>query len=119
MNDNAKKWVEALRSDKFQQTKEKLYDGLAYCCLGVACEVYAKENGGSFEKDFSYDEWFFDGDSCTLPDSVLHWLGIRTNAGSYDTFEDASLLADNDDGCKTFEEIADIIESEPEGLFVK
>lgn len=34
--DFKKKWVEALRSGKYQQGKYYLKDGDTYCCLGVA-----------------------------------------------------------------------------------
>lgn len=39
MNGNAKKWVEALRSGKYRQTKYQLAKRGRYCCLGVGCEV--------------------------------------------------------------------------------
>lgn len=48
LNENARKWVEALRSGEFTQCSGKLcgYDGSrwCYCCLGVACEI-ASRNG--------------------------------------------------------------------------
>ena len=34
-----KKWIAALRSGKYSQTKEYLQDSRGYCCLGVACEI--------------------------------------------------------------------------------
>lgn len=40
------KWIEALRSGKYQQTRAQLYrehatatDPAGYCCLGVLCKV--------------------------------------------------------------------------------
>lgn len=39
-----KKWVEALRSGKYKQTKHILNNDSGYCCLGVACKVLRKEN---------------------------------------------------------------------------
>lgn len=33
------KWIEALRSGKYRQTREILKDGKGYCCLGVLCDV--------------------------------------------------------------------------------
>lgn len=33
------KWLKALRSGKYQQTKHTLHDGNGYCCLGVACNI--------------------------------------------------------------------------------
>lgn len=35
------KWIEALRSGKYEQAQRVLrrHDGSAYCCLGVLCDV--------------------------------------------------------------------------------
>lgn len=33
------KWVKALRSGEYKQTKERLYSGRGYCCLGVYCKA--------------------------------------------------------------------------------
>lgn len=33
------KWLEALRSGKYEQGRGALLDGGKYCCLGVLCEV--------------------------------------------------------------------------------
>jgi hypothetical protein len=102
LNAVAKKWVAALRSGKYQQGKcfLKTDDG-KFCCLGVLAEL-AKEVGLSNDGDK-----FLDG-------SVVIWSGLHGSSGSYANGE--SLAFDNDRG-KTFLEIADIIESEPEGLF--
>jgi hypothetical protein len=37
----AEKWLEALRSGKYNQAKETLYDkqSNSYCCLGLACRL--------------------------------------------------------------------------------
>ena len=35
----ADKWVAALRSGKYKQTKHSLKDEHGYCCLGVLCEI--------------------------------------------------------------------------------
>jgi hypothetical protein len=37
----AQKWANALRSGKYQQTTCVLQDSKGYCCLGVACEIFA------------------------------------------------------------------------------
>jgi hypothetical protein len=36
-----RKWVAALRSGKFKQAQESLYNDGGYCCLGVACVIHA------------------------------------------------------------------------------
>lgn len=35
------KWIEALRSGEYAQTTGRLQDFEGYCCLGVACELFA------------------------------------------------------------------------------
>ena len=39
------RWIEALESGKYPQTKDHLHDDMGYCCLGVACDLFAKELG--------------------------------------------------------------------------
>lgn len=39
-----KTWTKALRSGKYKQTTKKLQDNKGYCCLGVACELFTKED---------------------------------------------------------------------------
>jgi hypothetical protein len=120
-------WIKALRSGVFKQGQSYLSrktssGDVLNCCLGVACELYLiHEPDGGLEK--SIDENGIDGTFITydlmpgsLPDKVKNWLGLADRAGVYNQ-GDCALTADNDDG-KSFEDIADIIESEPEGLFV-
>jgi hypothetical protein len=115
LNDNAKKWVAALRSGKYKQTRHVLCDRNGHCCLGVACEV-AIENGVPLTRESTeFGRVLFNVYALSLlPYQVRDWLGLR-NAGG--TYGDGSLLHDNDSRGLTFEQIADIIESEPSGLF--
>lgn len=99
------------------------------CCLGVACEISGL---GAFTEtstfiDADYDPANIDPSDSAFKSlvsdeyatiSVQRWLGLRTNEGRYelpDSAYTASLAEENDDG-KTFEEIAEIIEAEPDGL---
>lgn len=34
------RWITALRSEKYSQTKGNLRDDEGYCCLGVLCDLY-------------------------------------------------------------------------------
>jgi len=124
MNDNAKQWAAALRSDRFKQGTGALHivrhpdapDEL--CCLGVAC-VLAYEAGVSVTRKPTPDgsAIAYDGDSGTLPPVVQEWLGLQSPDGLYfEGFEANSLASRNDYGAP-FAEIADIIEGEPKGLF--
>lgn len=115
MNENAKKWVEALRSGKYAQTHGSLRntedDGenpVGFCCLGVACDVSGL--GRWFDVDYEVDSETAD---MTLPKAVQTWLGLREPDGS---FGDSSLTAINDAG-DSFEVIAGIIEKHADQLF--
>ncbi len=109
-------WVEALRSGRFEQGQCRLNMNGRMCCLGVACELYI-ENGGSLEKaTLAPGTVTYDDAAAVPPDAVIDWLGLATPDGQYEKdgwFRD--LVRDNDSG-KSFLEIAQIIEDEPEGL---
>jgi len=125
MNDNAKQWVSVLRSSRFKQGTGALHvtrrteDGDELCCLGVAC-VLAREAGVPVAVMLMEDEATvaYDGSFGTLPPRVFSWLGLATVDGEFSagTPIPDSLASRNDSG-STFAEIADIIESEPKGLF--
>ena len=110
MNENARLWVEALCSGKYKQTTKVLHnkDDDSYCCLGVACVIYQRMTG----RDLPVFDGTWDDDE-SLPIEVQIWLGLRDESGM---FEDSTLVNENDNGVR-FAKIADIIESEPEGLF--
>lgn len=50
MNDLYRKWLDALRSGKYTQTKQVLRDEDGFCCLGVACDIYDSSlwEGGTY-----------------------------------------------------------------------
>jgi hypothetical protein len=122
LNKNAKAWIAALRSGKFRQATQHLGYRGAYCCLGVACELAAKagviparviEN-----KVYAYGTDEEGRETGTLPQSVQDWLGLNDASGSYQDKDgkNLDLTVLNDEGVK-FKEIADVIESRPQGLF--
>jgi hypothetical protein len=111
---NLMKWIAALRSGEFTQSRMALReqvrrgtDDMRYCCLGVACEIYRRETGDG--------EWHGQGFAVTdnvvrayLPLVVAEWLGTDTNP---------KLLGDkatkwNDTLNQSFGVIADAIEKE-------
>jgi hypothetical protein len=114
LNENAKKWVAALRSGEYKQTRGQLVndEGTGHCCLGVACEVFLKEPCHTLN-----DSWRERGALYGAAEPVRLWLGLRDEGGDFDT-GGSSLAVENDTG-KSFAEIADLIESEPPGLFVE
>lgn len=109
LNDVAKEWVKALRSGDYEQGKFALRTrDNKFCCLGVLCDL-AHEAGviESPVKDFSC--YSYAGQSATAASPIRKWAGL----------DDAvALIVANDREGKTFAEIADLIESEPVGLFV-
>lgn len=126
-----KKWVAALESGRYKQTKGTLRqqnkDGKSYghCCLGVLCDIYAKETGkGNWEKchETSLDRDFKVSDgsrsSTDLPNEVKEWAGMLSQGGRLDTplkLEDAgeinSLIELNDDVGYSFRKIAKVIKT--------
>lgn len=115
-------WVADLRSQEYDQTVGRLSDGVGgYCCLGIACEAFIK-SGGKLDKMHCPDEEYpvlygrrGEGEVC--PVEVVKWLGLSSDTGQFgDRYLDDSLADRNDKGY-SFAEIADIIESNPPGLF--
>ena len=123
LNANAQKWVDALRSGEYTQGRSclrKTVEGVStFCCLGVACDVYAQEVGGSWgPMDQRRDVKFTDPEKSVasgfLTPAVTKWLGLLWIDGRNVKH---SLSRLNDFDHFTFTQIADFIESQPEGLF--
>lgn len=130
--ENIRKWVAALRSGEYSQTKKVLRDDHGFCCLGVACDVYAKEYGlewESIKRPVHYESgaaptasgYHFNGVGDLLPDEVYEWLGLdgpnpevnRNVLGGDGGFEYADQLTYlNDDAGADFDVIAAAIEKE-------
>lgn len=117
MNENARKWVEALRSGEYQQGHSLLRSSEnKMCCLGVACEINpnAEFMPGNDDREGGYLIGYGPLMVSLMMDGVMReWLGMASPDGGFDG---GSLALLNDQG-KTFSDIADVIESEPEGLF--
>jgi len=109
MNANARKWVKALRSGKYEQARGALRVEDAFCCLGVACDISGL---GKWEEYRLYQQYL--GQQIFLPHAVKEWLGLQDCFGSLS--HPWSLAALNDSG-RSFNEIADIIEGNSEKLF--
>ena len=88
-----RRWIYALRSGEYKQTKLSLCDSVGYCCLGVLCML----NALRFEKSLSIGLFYND---------ELYDLKNST----YLRGEDINVLANMNDCGKTFDEIADYIE---------
>jgi len=126
MNENAKKWIQALRSGEYDQTDGHLHvTGMGYCCLGVACDLAAmdgldikvEEDSGYLSHDDERRVVKYDGASDLLPASVMQWLGIRSPEGGFSTVTRETSLAELNDEGYDFVEIAEHIESYREQIF--
>ena len=119
MNENAKAWVKALRSGDYQQTRHALRRDNGFCCLGVACDLAVKA-GLPVELRESCGMVTYNGEKSGLPPIVRAWLGLSEVDGYMEGFACGcySLAYMNDHG-GSFTEIADAIEEEPLGLFVR
>lgn len=125
MNSQVKeKWIDALRSGKYEQGSEKLRSVQGYCCLGVLCDLYSKEQGTEWEfrgldenTHQTTDYWYFDEEGEFLPKSVMEWSGLETNCPEVnvntDTDEgDYDLIANLNDSGYNFTELSNIIEEQ-------
>lgn len=92
-----KLWVEALRSGKYQQTKNVLRNDKGFCCVGVALDLVDSKGWG---KEISISEFGLN-EALGLTGEQLHDLANR-NDGLLDKYEP-----------QTFAQIADHIEGLP------
>jgi hypothetical protein len=117
LNKIQQEWVNALRSGKYKQGKGNLRRGNKFCCLGVLCDLAAKSIPSTVAIDFAFAGAFrYDGNKCSLPDSVQNWASMSTDYGRISC--DINLMKLNDKGA-TFLEIADFIEDNADKLFVE
>lgn len=114
------RWLEALRSGEYKQTTENLQDCRGFCCLGVLCDLHAKERGTNWVR--LNDNYELYGEAQTLPLSVQEWAGLDNDMGGVVDFDyedddvmyvkSESLPVINDTWNKNFNEIADLIETQ-------
>lgn len=75
MNPDVKKrWLAALQSGEYEQGVGRLNSNGKFCCLGVLCELAAKEGVVPVDAD-SFVVWY-DGKSTFPPDKVAAWAGL-------------------------------------------
>lgn len=68
------RWCAALESEQYQQGQDWLRKDDRFCCLGVLCDLYAKETG---EPWMARDRMYaFMGASACLPERVIAWAGL-------------------------------------------
>ena len=104
-----KKWVEALRSGKYKQSRQFLHSEEGYCCLGVACDIFAKELSIERKEEKSLE--YFNGQSYSLPLNVKNLLGLCGVEGMNLNPNKPCLSYLNDKEELTFDQIADKLET--------
>ena len=114
------RWLEALRSGEYKQTTGNLQNSDGFCCLGVLCDLHAKERGMNWVRQTDGYELY--GETQILPLSVQEWAGLDNDIGGLVDFEyegdgvmyvkSESLPEINDTWNKNFNEIADLIEAQ-------
>jgi hypothetical protein len=109
-----KKWVEALRSGKYEQTKECLHNDDGYCCLGVLADIkgveWKREVGEELgEKTFVFYEEEYDTTKQFDTGIPNYWINVPSVENHLVHMNDGSLYHEIES--KTFAEIADYIEN--------
>lgn len=100
-----KKWIEALRSGEYSQTKGTLQDHEGYCCLGVACKVLNPSHRRKIGSNT------LEGYMPSYLDKDPKWL-VRINVNFNKKIERQFDLPElNDDKDFSFDEIADVLEA--------
>jgi len=104
------KWLEALRSGRYEQGQGRLRRGNTFCCLGVGCDVAIKEElvDGTWRVDANY--YFFEvvgylDCSHVLSYELIDLFGIDSDIHD-------RLISMNDDDERSFAEIADYLEEQ-------
>ena len=98
------KWIDALRSGKYEQGKGALQSSPdSYCCLGVACRVLSP-------RYYTYSDGMLGGGLPAVEFGAPQWLadinkdfGLKTTGVTLDEL--------NDKGGFTFDEIADLLQA--------
>lgn len=114
-----RRWVKALRSGKYKQGRNNLRSlHNEFCCLGVLCELAVKEGviPEAIKKPANYN---YLNEGGYPPEKVKRWAGLNFSQGVYTEGINLTSLASKNDQGETFDAIATIIESNPEGLFTK
>lgn len=118
------KWLKALRSGEYKQSRETLKDDNGFCCLGVLCDLTYPDDwvknkigqgiGKYHSKANTYDVVDYDGEpqgetaiskDAELAEDLLEEFGLSDY--------DQKMLIDRNDSFEwTFDKIADWIEKE-------
>lgn len=101
-----KRWVKALRSGEYKQTQDTLRDSTGFCCLGVLCDLAAKDGGAQWRESDNDGGFSYNGKFSVPPTPIQNFV-FAGNSGFMGKVMDM-----NDLGNKSFKQIANAIEKE-------
>lgn len=99
-----KLWIKALRSGEYKQGRKALKVGDRFCCLGVLCDLAAKDGGPDWERPLMDSADFFEGFTEILPGNFRKFMGLEPRHLE-------SLVDRNDEQKHSFCDIANYIEN--------
>lgn len=106
MNSQVKEqWLNALRSNEYQQTTGRLKTDEGFCCLGVLTDLYIQETLSEWSSD-GQRFYCYMGRTFNLPIEVAKWSDLNS---SDPVIDNLSLSEYNDCKGYTFNQIADLI----------
>lgn len=111
-------WVDALRGPEFKQGSHALRrkdsnGDSAYCCLGVLCELAAREEViPPAHYSESLYQYTYAGSPHYLPPRVAEWAGLDSYNPEVHSHFGVRPLANVNDSGESFSVIADYIEGE-------
>ena len=126
---NQEKWLSALESGEYKQTKSALAresknGKRSFCCLGVACDVSQKSEWeeSSFKANGKYKGPFlitYINETESLPASVMRWLSMKDDEGRFSDGpgSGSSCLTEMNDKGASFKKIAKFIRANPTLFF--
>lgn len=114
MKENIKDvWLAALRSGEYKQGIGSLKEDNRYCCLGVLCDLAAKDGIGDWCGKMFHDTdgYKYNFDDFILTDGVRIWAGMRDRSGYFpETHPYRGSLSEVNDAGVPFPQIANLIE---------
>lgn len=123
--DIAEKWIAALESGQYKQGRHCLRSNDdKFCCLGVLCDLYAKEHNETIWEKIWEKIWDirsnlpyrFLGQTLYLPEQVKMWAEIKNEYGDFLGSDGLMSLSEMNDDGKDFYTIAKEIKEHWEEL---
>lgn len=94
--DIKERWIAALESGEYEQGRGYLKTSAEgvdkFCCLGVLCDLYSKEQDVPWSRWHAERIFSMDEATVALPATVMNWAGWEAN----DIFDASKLMQLND-----------------------